>query len=298
MRCRAKALENGGMDHVETERAPSEDNQWDAKLQTYHDQLDKVQAALQQDPTNHEWRKLKQNLEHLIALTNQLKQGKEQDANQTTNFKLNDRCIAKFNVDQKFYHAKIVAVTDENYVVTFLGYGDTAQVPKNQCKPYVRPDTKYWAQGQQLRALHPSHRIWKTATLIKVTNDSAHLIFADEPGITVQVDIHLVHADRDGHLQDEGFQTPQNLEIQPGDSQEVILRKKRRLKIVKRQDKKQREDQACESQRTSWQNFAKHNKTIRKSVNTHDPKWDPTRDHGERASREQMDPFRGKQKYR
>ena len=56
---------------------------------------------------------------------------------------------------------------------------------------------------------------------------------------------------------------------------------KKKLNMYKRQERKEKEEVQGEGRRSSWQNFAKKNKTVQKVKNGHDPNWDPTRDHGE-----------------
>ena len=86
-------------------------------------------------------------------------------------------------------------------------------------------------------------------------------------------------------------QLPKNLEVRPDDSEETALRKKKKLNMYKRQEKKEREEKQGEGRRTTWQAFAKKNKTTRAAKNGHDPRWDPTRDHGELAARQQMEKY-------
>ena len=45
-----------------------------AKLQVYKQQLSQVEAAIEQDPTNREWTKLKADLLEVIQLTSELAQ--------------------------------------------------------------------------------------------------------------------------------------------------------------------------------------------------------------------------------
>merc|ERR1711935_1331210 len=64
---------------------------------------------------------------------------------------------------------------------------------------------------------------------------------------------------------------PKNLEARPDDSEDTALKKKKKLNMYKRQGKKE--------------------KTPKAAKNGHDPKWDPTRDHGELAARQQMEKY-------
>ena len=84
------------------------------------------------------------------------------------------------------------------------------------------------------------------------------------------------------------MQLPKQLEVRPDDSEETANRKKRKLNMFKRQEKKQREEQAGDDRRSSWQRFASKNGTTKTTKNHHDPRWDPTRDHGELAARMAM----------
>ena len=86
-------------------------------------------------------------------------------------------------------------------------------------------------------------------------------------------------------------QLPKNLEIRPDDSEETALKKKKKLNMYKRQERKEKEEKQGETRRSSWQSFAKKNKTCKNAKNGHDPNWDPTRDHGELAARQQIDRF-------
>jgi len=61
--------------------------------------------------------------------------------------------------------------------------------------------------------------------------------------------------------------------------------------MYKPQEKKEKEENQGEGRRSSWQNFAHKNKTVKKAKNGHDPNWDPTRDHGELAARMQMEKY-------
>ena len=59
----------------------------------------------------------------------------------------------------------------------------------------------------------------------------------------------------------------------------------------RRCEKREKDEQHGDERRSSWLNFKSKNKTITKSKNHHDPKWDPTRDHGEASARVAMDKF-------
>jgi len=90
---------------------------------------------------------------------------------------------------------------------------------------------------------------------------------------------------------EEPHKLPKGMEVRPDDSEEEVARKKRKLKMFNRQEKRAKEEQAVDDRRNSWQKFAGKNKTIKKAKNGHDPNWDPTRDHSELAARVAIDKF-------
>ena len=79
---------------------------------------------------------------------------------------------------------------------------------------------------------------------------------------------------------------------------EEAARKKRKLNMYKRQEKKRREEQSTEDRRSSWSQFSKKNKTVQRAKNSHDPNWDPTRDHGEIAAQLAIDRSYGARDHR
>lgn len=54
---------------------------------------------------------------------------------QTWNFKVGDRCLAKYWEDEKYYNAEIQAVTDKTCVVHFMEYGNFEEVLHTDCLP-------------------------------------------------------------------------------------------------------------------------------------------------------------------
>ena len=71
-------------------------------------------------------------------------------------YSIGDKCQALFESDGKWYNSKVVALAEDGYFVTYLGYGNTAQVDVNEVRPYVRPDTTEWRQGADVLAIAPS----------------------------------------------------------------------------------------------------------------------------------------------
>jgi len=273
-----------------------------AKLQTYKLQLQQVEAAIEQDPGNKEWAKLKADLLEVIQLTSELAQVKASTSNmreeELRTYSVGEKCQAIFEQDGQWYNAKIVALSEDGYFVTFLSYGNTAQVEFSEVRPYQRPDTSGWARGGECSAIYAADSRWYDAVLVEVKAASATIIFKGETDPT-EVDIDFVRPKQaverkqqeTKEVEAKAAALPKSLEIRPDDSQEAIEKKKRKLNMFKRQERKEKEEAHSDNRRASWNSFAKKNKTINKAKNHHDPHWDPTRDHGELAARVQMEKY-------
>nr|CAG4644409.1 EOG090X0GY1 [Lepidurus arcticus] len=136
-------------------------------LSTYRLQLQQVEAALTTDPANEELTKLKTDLLEVINLTRELLRAQEgEDAAPTSapsfdfeaaenvpvrNWKVGEKCMAKWSNDSKYYPATIEEITKDGEVsVRFDAYGNTDITKLNLLKD--RPsnaelDTKKMTQN-------------------------------------------------------------------------------------------------------------------------------------------------------
>lgn len=57
------------------------------------------------------------------------------------NWKVGDRCLAKYWEDGGFYNAEITAISESTFVVCFLEYGNYEEVLKTDCIPLAQPTT-------------------------------------------------------------------------------------------------------------------------------------------------------------
>lgn len=273
------------------------------KLAEYRSQLAQVEAAISADPDNAEWIKLRADLVEVISLTSELEQVKEtaaagssKVAQELRTYSVGEKCQAIYEQDGQWYNAKIVALAEDGYFVTYLGFGNTAQVDFNEVRPYQRPDTSAWAAGSECSAVHASDGRWYEGTIVEVRSGSALVRFRGE-GENAEVELDLVRlrlgatAERkaaEAAQESSKAAVPKSLEILPDDTAEVIEKKKKKLKMFKRQEKKSAMEQQGEGRRTSWQSFKGKNKTIAKSKNFHDPHWEPTKNHDEIRARQQL----------
>lgn len=281
-----------------------------SKLATYRQQLAQVDAAIEKDPENPEWKKLRSDLLEVIQLTSELAQvtssTSQGQADAVRTYVMGEKCQAIFEMDGQWYNAKVVATAEDGYFVTFLGYGNTAQVDFNEIRPYQRPDTSTWSPGAECSAVHPGDGRWYDATIIDTKGNKGLTMTVAFKGETeaseVEVDfvrLKLATVELKRKLEDEEVKAaaardsklPKSLEIQPDDSAEDVQKKKKKLAMYKRQERKAQELKQGEGRRSTWQQFSKKNKVVSKSKNYHDPNWDPTRDHGELAARQQMEKY-------
>jgi hypothetical protein len=158
-------------------------------------QLAQVEAAIAQDPGNREWTTLRNDLLEVIELTGELGQIKSTENAparevELRTYSVGEKCQAIFEMDGSWYNAKIVALAEDGYFVTFLGYGNTAQVEFNEVRPYQRPDTSLFKPGEEVSAVHSDAR-WYDAVLNEVKGNVAFVTFKGETE-PAEVDLDFV----------------------------------------------------------------------------------------------------------
>ena len=158
-------------------------------------QLAQVEAAIAQDPGNREWTTLRSDLLEVIELTGELGQIKSTASvpsreQELRTYTVGEKCQAIFEMDGQWYNAKIVALAEDGFFVTFLGYGNTAQVEFNEVRPYQRPDTSVLKPGAEVSAVHSDAR-WYDAVLNEVKENMAFVTFKGETE-PAEVDLDFV----------------------------------------------------------------------------------------------------------
>ena len=99
--------------------------------------------------------------------------------------------VPRASQDGQWYNAKIVALAADGYFVTFLGYGNTAQVDFGEVRPYQRPDTTDWRAGAECIAVHAADGRWYEAKLLAVRATAVSVRFNGESE-AVDVDLDAV----------------------------------------------------------------------------------------------------------
>jgi survival-of-motor-neuron-related-splicing factor 30 len=293
-------------------------------MDNHEAQLAAVEAAISRDPGNEEWQRLRADLLEVIALKQQLTEVKGEAAasaaaagqqaaaaaaaqqaaqQELRSWSIGEKCQALYEQDGNWYNAKVVALAEDGYFVTYLGYGNTAQVDFAELRPYVRPDTSEWRPGADVLAIAPADNRWYEAKIVNVRPANCTVRFAGETE-PQEVELDAVRLQKvvappppkaggGGEGSSSGADAgksnlPKQLEIKPDDSEETVARKKRKLNMYKRQEKKEAEEKAGDDRRNSWMNFQKKNKTVAKAKNWHDPNHDMSVNRSEAAAREKM----------
>ncbi|KFM81040.1 Survival of motor neuron-related-splicing factor 30, partial [Stegodyphus mimosarum] len=109
-------------------------------LQSYQVQLQQVEAALTNDPSNEELLKLKKDLQEVILLTTELITANSEKATPTLSYEgsskessalqcrwnTGDKCLAPWSEDGQYYEAVIEDITEDGQcTVHFVAYGNT-----------------------------------------------------------------------------------------------------------------------------------------------------------------------------
>ena len=131
----------------------------------------------------------------MIELTGELGQIKSTESAparevELRTYSVGEKCQAIFEMDGSWYNAKIVALAEDGYFVTFLGYGNTAQVEFNEVRPYQRPDTSLLVPGEEVSAVHSDAR-WYDAVLNEIKGKVAFVTFKGETE-PAEVDLDFV----------------------------------------------------------------------------------------------------------
>ena len=202
------------------------------KLKLYQEQLAAVEAAIVQDPTNEEWTKLKSDLLEVIRLTQQLSEvkGEAEDASagatgaaaaaaaaDLKSYSVGEKCQALFEMDGQWYNAKVVALSTDGYFVTYLGFGNTAQVDFAEVRPYVRPDTSDWRPGADVTAIAVADSRWYPARLVSVSQQFAKVRFAGDSEV-VEVELDSVKLRREAAASSSSASTKKEDEKSEGAS--------------------------------------------------------------------------------
>ncbi|KAL6078476.1 Survival motor neuron [Balamuthia mandrillaris] len=242
------------------------------KLATLLEQYKQVEAALELSPEDKDLQAAKKELQEVITLTEDLfrlqseKDSGSVDAGKAANntsttpteasytssassslldqqsalasgsYPVGTTCQALWSEDQRWYDAMVTAITPSGkYFVTFLGYGNTQECGTEQLRPMVNAASP--AAGGSGAATTSA------AATAAGSTSNPHKRKKAEDDLSNLVDAS------------GAFVVPEKLRILPNDSEEVIEKKKRKIKALKKKVRQRKIEQERNQKKQSWQSF-------------------------------------------
>jgi len=267
--------------------------QLDIKILDNKKQLEQVEDLLKMSPRDEELLKIHGELNHLIKLTQDLRNLKSPntstsavppplpaDFKQERKWKAGDRCLALWE-DNKPYVSRIDAVTEVGtYKVTYLDYGTTSEVADSSLSQYVPAPADKLMKGALVRAIWPEDGLYYDAVVdseIKMTSISEKSkkyivrftkFKKKKEKRSLEVSGYdLVLRKELGDIEDfEGavpdkFEIPDHLKSVPNDTEQVKKDKLKKIKRLKSKHRKMLMEQAGQQKKSSWQVFQNKGKT-------------------------------------
>mmetsp|Transcript_2281 Transcript_2281/g.6484 ORF Transcript_2281/g.6484 Transcript_2281/m.6484 type:complete len:320 (+) Transcript_2281:921-1880(+) len=264
------------------------------KLRTYGEQLAQVEQLLAADPQNEQFLKLRQDLQEVTKLTEDLLKYKHNEAGEQAAagadadadaagdgeaididpFQVGMRCEGRF--DDKWYPAVITAVAGGSYTVVFIGFGNTEVLDSDGIRPLIceNPlDPAKIAVGYECVGRFSGDGKYYDVVVEAVT-DFGYKVNFIEYGNSEELPLeYLRQRDAAGNVPDANelvreadgtYRIPEHLKVQPTDSEQERLRKRRRVKALKQKMKQAEQDAARDQSKNSWLAF--QNKGAKRKV--------------------------------
>jgi len=246
-----------------------------ARLQDHKDQLAQIDQLLAAAPGDEELLKIKEDLEQVVALTEELTGGgggAGGDAAQgggAGKWKVGDRCTAKWE-DNKYYSAIITDVQEDDYSIRFLDYGNTGTCTEASLKTYVPLALDQLVAGAQVRAIWAEDGLFYDAHIVNdLGNDRYELRFpkfGKKKFIVGAYDMNPRFGKKTASVNTkepvpEDFTIPENLRCKPTDTDAQRRSKRARVKKLKFSHKKSKIEQEGSRKQNNWLAFQKTAKT-------------------------------------
>jgi len=274
------------------------------KLALHKSQLHTVEGLLKNAPDDHVLLKLQSDLRQVVALTEDLTKMKgvmPLAFVEETKWKQGDRCLALWSEDNKWYVARIDGASElATYTVTYLEYGNIAEVAESSLRPYQPAPLDKLTEGTLVKAFwqdlfQPAVVVGPGAShgtvRVKFAKNKkkkdvipydvvlrAHPTFTEAEGETAAV---AAAAALDGEVIPEGetaavpvtagngggadlpdkFEIPEHLKPRPSDSEKVREQKKKKIKQLKSMHRKRKAEDERNTTQNSWLQFQSKGRT-------------------------------------
>jgi len=241
------------------------------KLLEHKNQLAEVVKLLALSPDDPELLQIKADLEQVVALTEELAGGVDVSAlaDRGTQWKVGDRCTAKWDKDGKYYAATINQIVEDDYHIMFLDYGNQVTVPETAIKPYSCLSKDQLTQGALIRAIWGEDGLFYDAIVSHEAEEGGKFTvrfpqFGKKKFLVSIYDtrprIGKNAPNPDAALPDE-WNIPEHLKMKSGDTDAQRRNKRQRVKMLKQQFKKRKVEQEGSRKTANWQGFLKSAKT-------------------------------------
>jgi len=243
------------------------------KLIEHKAQLAQVEGLLAVTPNDEALRSLRDDLKKVIDITedlvNQSKPGSSAQSSTSSSssslrkplYKKGDRVRALWTGDNKYYTARIESVSELNtYLVTYLRYSDTAEVPESALRPYVPATESQLRSGVAVWAVYPEDgAIYEAVVEQKLASGKWRVKF---PTLKKQADIVLydmrvMKVDKEADEVPDQAYIPESLKILPTDSAKVREQKRKKIKRIKNLHRQKLLEQESKKRKSSWEDFQK-----------------------------------------
>lgn len=236
-----------------------------ARLASYREQLEQIDAVLLADPTNETLAKLRQDIVQVIQLTSELLSvtvgggaSAQPDAKDLLkDYEAGDIVMAYFEKDNTFQPAEIDAVTSEgNFAITWLGFpSSSSEVIPDKIKRF---EGNNFSVGDKVMAIFSGDSLWYEATVGRVFDDGYDVTF-DKFGNNDRMQKTHVKAKIESKEEKKRKLTirevPDTLKIVPTDSDAVKATKKKKIKQIKSHNRSVEKDLLQNRRQNNWQSF-------------------------------------------
>jgi len=236
-----------------------------ARLSSYKEQLEQIDAVLLADPTNDTLAKLRGDIVQVIQLTSELLAvtlsgalGNDADAKDLLkDYEAGDIVMAYFEKDNNFQPAEIDAVTSEgNFAITWLGFpSSSSEVMPDKIKAF---EGNNFQVGEKALAIFSGDQLWYEVTIGRTLDDGYDVTF-DKFGNSERVSKTHVKAKQESKEEKKRKlqirEIPDTLKVMPTDTDAVKAQKKKKIKQIKSHNRSVEKDLLQNRRQNNWHSF-------------------------------------------
>lgn len=242
------------------------------KLSAHKEQLSQIEELLKQTPTDAELLKLKDDLTQVIALTQELQQPLIPYAvvPQDSKWRPKDRCSAMWN-DGKYYPAEVLGGANDEYEVKYLEFGNVATVPESSIQTFVPAPKDQLKKGAPIKAISEEGLFFDAVFMEKAETAGNFMVrfpalgkkLFEVSGYDILMRAGKFVKDPDGPLPDKPV-IPDHIKIKKTDSEQTKISKKRKIKRIKSNHRRQKMEEEGKKTQSNWLSFMNGSRAVKK----------------------------------